>query len=145
MIIRPATTQDLDAILKIEEVCFQFPWTRQHFLYELTDNPFSFVFVAEVQATIVGYIDWWITFHQGQINNLAVLPQLRHKKIGQTLLNDAISRLNKANCLTITLEVAMSNIAAIKLYQKVGFKTIHTKKKYYENGEDALAMELKLS
>jgi ribosomal-protein-alanine N-acetyltransferase len=144
MIIRPATDMDLSAIIAIENVSFDAPWTLDHFRYELHQNPFSFVFVAVEEDQLLGYIDWWITFEIGQVNNLAVHPNLRGKGIGNLLLRDALTRFNEAQCERVVLEVRVSNFEAISLYERVGFKKRHVKEHYYENGEDAWAMELVL-
>jgi [ribosomal protein S18]-alanine N-acetyltransferase len=141
MIIRPAKLTDIPALVIIEKHAFSSPWTSEHFLYEIEQNPFSFLFVAEVDSIIVGYIDWWLTFQQGQINNVAVIPQLRRKKIGETLLLDALKRLSEGGAETVTLEVRVSNLPAQKLYEKFGFKNILRKPKYYTDGEDAFLME----
>jgi ribosomal-protein-alanine N-acetyltransferase len=141
MTIRPATVNDIKFMLQIEQAVFPSPWTNKHFLYELKENPYAFVMVAEVNQIVVGYIDFWITFQQAQINNLAVHPQLQRKKIGSTLLQDALQRIQSAGCDRITLEVRVSNLAAQRLYQRDGFKMILTKKGYYDNGEDAFLME----
>ena len=53
---------------------------------------------------------------------------------------DAISRIKSAECENITLEVRVSNVVAINLYKSVGFNIVATRKKYYENGEDAYLM-----
>jgi ribosomal-protein-alanine N-acetyltransferase len=141
MIIRPATVNDMKSMLQIEQAVFPSPWTDKHFLYELKENPYAFVMVAEVNQIVVGYVDFWITFQQAQINNLAVHPQLQRKKIGTTLLQDALQRIQSAGCDRITLEVRVSNVAAQRLYRRDGFKMILTKKGYYDNGEDAFLME----
>ncbi|MEN9819393.1 MAG: ribosomal protein S18-alanine N-acetyltransferase [Bacillota bacterium] len=144
MTIRPATMQDLATILKIENLSFASPWTEAHFQYELKENPYAFMFVAEAEGHVVGYIDFWITFQQAQINNIAVIPALRHQGIGRVILMDAIQRIAKAGCETITLEVRVSNHIAQKLYAKHGFKALLKKPHYYADGEDALLMEKRL-
>lgn len=54
---------------------------------------------------------------------------------------DIIDECYKKMIKYITLEVRESNIAAISLYDKFGFSTIGTRKKYYQdNNEDALIM-----
>ena len=141
MIIRPANVNDIKSMIQIEQAVFPSPWTDKHFLYELKENPYAFVMVAEVNQIVVGYVDFWITFQQAQINNLAVHPQLQRKKIGTTLLQDALQRIQSAGCDRITLEVRVSNLAAQRLYRRDGFKMILTKKGYYDNGEDAFLME----
>ncbi len=144
MTIRPATIQDLSTILKIENLSFSSPWTETHFRYELKDNPYAFVLVAEAEGYVIGYIDFWITFQQAQINNLAVIPTLRRQGIGNVILSDAINRIIQSGCESITLEVRVSNLVAQKLYGKYGFKALIKKPHYYADGEDALLMEKRL-
>jgi [ribosomal protein S18]-alanine N-acetyltransferase len=143
MIIRPATLLDLPTLLAIEKVAFPSPWTEEHFRYELEKNPYAFVMVAMINDQIVGYLDFWITFQQAQINNLAVLPSLKRKGIGQILLKDALTRIESAYCQQVTLEVRVSNLPAQTLYLKHGFKILLTKPHYYADGEDAYLMEKK--
>lgn len=141
MIIQPANLSDLTMILAIEHASFPSPWTEDHFRYELKENPYAFVFVAKVDEQLLGYIDFWITFQQAQINNLAVTPGLRRKGIGKVLLEDALKRIQQAGCERVTLEVRVSNLAAQKLYESFGFRFAYQKKQYYANGEDAWLME----
>jgi len=144
MKIRPATMQDLSTILTIENLSFPSPWTEPHFLYELKENPYAFLLVAEAEGFVVGYIDFWITFQQAQINNLAVMPHLRQRGIGKTMLMDSVERIKKAGCQSITLEVRVSNTIAQKLYGTYGFKKLIKKSHYYADGEDAWLMELRI-
>jgi ribosomal-protein-alanine N-acetyltransferase len=141
MIIQPATLSDLPMILAIEQASFPSPWTEDHFRYELKENPYAFLLVAKVDEQLIGYIDFWITFQQAQINNLAVTPGLRRKGIGKVLLEDALKRIQQAGCERVTLEVRVSNLAAQKLYEMYGFRFAYQKKQYYANGEDAWLME----
>lgn len=141
MNIRKATIKDIPSIYAIEKITFIDPWTVEHFMYELVDNPFAFFYVAEEQGVIIGYIDFWKTFEIGQINNLAVVTPLRGKGIGKILMQEAIKYLSKHECTHITLEVRMSNTVAIQLYHRLGFITLLTKPKYYQNGEDAYFMQ----
>lgn len=141
MIIRPVTKKDLPAILEIEKASFSSPWHEDHFLYELQKNPYAFVFAAIEENVLIGYVDWWHTFEVGQLNNLAVHPALRGKGIGKMLLIDTLNRMKQAGCQRCVLEVRVHNEVAIHLYEQHGFKKTHMKKQYYENGEDAWAME----
>lgn len=141
MIIRPMKLSDMPKVLDIENVSFLAPWTESQFLYELQENPFSSVFVAEEQGHILGFIDFWITFDSGCINQIAVIPALRQKGIASILLEDALKRLSEQGVKTVTLEVRTHNQKAIKLYEKFGFIVKLVKKAYYDNGDDALYME----
>ena len=93
---------------------------------------------------IIGFIDFWITFDSGCINQIAVLTGLRHKGVGFALLSDAERRLNASGVQNLTLEVRTHNKHAIALYEKSGFTGKFIKKAYYDNGDDALYMEKRL-
>lgn len=141
MIIRPMKKSDLPQVMAIEKVSFLAPWSESQFLYELKENPFSSLFVAEEKDTIVGFIDFWITFDSGCINQIAVLPGLRQKGIASIMMQDALGRLAGQGVKNVTLEVRTHNANAIKLYEKFGFTARLIKKAYYDNGDDAVYME----
>ncbi len=141
MIVRPMTLSDMPSVLDIEVVSFLAPWNESQFLYELKENPFCSLFVAEEKEIILGFIDFWITFDSGCINQIAVLPGYRQKGIASILMQDALKRLSGQGVQNVTLEVRTKNTSAIKLYEKFGFSGKLIKKAYYDNGDDALYME----
>lgn len=140
MLIRPMTEEDLDKVLMIENTSFISPWNKEQFLYELNDNPYAVLMVAEYQGIICGFIDFWITFDVAQLNQIAVHEALRRKGIGEILLLDMINRVSEQEVTKITLEVRTYNEKAISLYKKHGFKEELVKKHYYDNGDDAIFM-----
>jgi [ribosomal protein S18]-alanine N-acetyltransferase len=141
MIIRRMKKNDLPQVMDIEAVSFLSPWNESQFLYELLENPFSHLYVASENDMLIGFIDFWITFDSGCINQIAVLPHLRKKGIASILLQDALTRLTESGVRTVTLEVRTHNQEAIKLYEKFGFASRLVKTAYYDNGDDALYME----
>ena len=141
MIIRAMKFEDLPSVLEIEKTSFLLPWTPEHFRYELKTNPYSFNFVATHDQIIIGFINFWILFDQAHLNQIAVHPSYRKQKVGSTLLLDAIERMKKGDAIKAQLEVRTENKIAILFYESFGFKTLLTKKKYYDNGDDALFME----
>lgn len=143
MIIRPCEEKDLKVIASIEHATFPIaPWSLENFVAEFKDNDYAYIFVAEINGNVVGYIDFWILFEQGTISKIAVLEPLRKYGIGDVLLKDALKRMTDDGVTSVTLEVRVSNIAAIRLYEKNGFEKILIKKSYYSDGEDAHFMML---
>ena len=62
-------------------------------------------------------------------------------RIGELLLRSMIEEGYKKEAKWFTLEVRASNFAAQNLYYKYGFKSLGSRKNYYQdNGEDALIM-----
>lgn len=145
MIIRPCKEDDIDFITNLEKSSFETSfWNKDQFLYEFKENDYANIFVAEMNGVILGYIDFWILFEQGTIAKIAVNKALRNKGIGNVLMLDSINRMKEQGVISITLEVRVSNTPAINLYKKHGFEIVHTKKNYYQDGEDAYLMLLNL-
>jgi len=143
---RPATEDDLPAILKIERQCYKIPWTEEAFRQELT-KPFSSFLVVTDDATdsiIMGYIVFWPLFDESHILNVTVNPEWRGLGLAQRLVRHVISASLKKEMKRVFLEVRKSNTAAIALYQKLSFYIDHVKKSFYEDGEDAYFMVLYL-
>lgn len=138
--IREMKLTDLRRVLEIEQACFDAPWTLSEYEYELIENPFSTLFVYEENDEIIGMYDIWVTFEIAQIANIAVDPNYQGKGYGQKLMDTLIQYCEEKECENITLEVRVSNEAAIALYQKNGFVISHIRKQYYEDGEDAYLM-----
>ncbi len=140
MLIRPMKVEDLDKVLVIENESFISPWNKEQFLYELKENPFAILLVAEYQGIICGFIDFWITFDVAQLNQIAVHASLQKKGIGTVLLSDMINRVQSQEVNRITLEVRTYNEKALALYKKFGFRKELIKEHYYDNGDDAIFM-----
>lgn len=75
---------------------------------------------------------------------IAVAQSYRRKGYATVLLKEAISIVKKRAAQRILLEVRCSNIAAISLYERVGFKQISIRKKYYPDGEHAAVFQLNI-
>ena len=89
---------------------------------------------------IVGFIGFWIKFEQAEITKVSIAKKFQGHKLSKLLMQDAEKRIVLAGCVNITLEVRVSNEIAINLYKSCGFRIVTTRKKYYENGEDAYLM-----
>ena len=92
----------------------------------------------------VGCILAWLLDDELQILDLAVHPAHRRHGHGEHLLKSLIALAKQSGCATAMLEVSTSNIAAIILYERTGFSTVHARRKYYKDGSDALLMNLVL-
>ena len=67
--------------------------------------------------------------------------EYRKKGVGEVLLTSIIDTCYKEMAKYLTLEVRISNKPAISLYEKYAFKSLGTRKGYYQNNnEDALIM-----
>ena len=134
--IRKATIADSRSIEKIENTCFSTPWSLNS-IVESLKNECSVFYVAVVDNQVVGYMGLQIFSGEGYVTNIAVMPEYRKQGLALALMNKQMQN----DMDFITLEVRQSNIPAISLYDKLGFKTVGVRKNYYSNPvENAVLM-----
>lgn len=136
--------QDLDEIVAIENVSFPSPWPKRIFEREIGALN-SYKRVIRFSGSVVAYIVTWTIYDEVHILNIAVHPDFRKIGLGEMLLRDCLDFSCDRGLKLAVLEVRTSNNSAIKLYEKIGFKTLRVRKKYYsDTGEDAFVMMYEL-
>lgn len=144
MVVRKMCLEDAEAVYTLSQACFSEPWSLESIVKEM-DNTVATYFVAEEDEKVIGYAGLWHVLDEGDIINIAVEASLRKKGIGKALLERLLNEGNARGLQVIHLEVRESNLAAIALYEKYGFKTIALRKGYYHKPlENALIMEYKV-
>lgn len=140
--IEPIREIDLPEIMAIENATFPMPWPESSFLYELRKNKdVASLMVARLDNLLVGYVCYWLIFKEIHIMNLAVHQDFRNQGIGEALIRTALREAKEKGGERATLEVRESNMPAIRLYEKLGFKVIAIRRDYYDvPREDALVM-----
>ena len=140
--IRRLGLRDLSAVEEIERASYTTPWSRSMFAGEVT-KPSSLclgAFDADDDALlgyaiVSRYVDAW------HVMNIAVAPDARRRGIARTLLAHLFDLTAGESRRGYTLEVRVSNAAAISLYESAGFKPRGIRRGYYtDNREDALIM-----
>ena len=148
--IRPIIYSDLKKIFDIELLVFKkdaYPFSFLSLLYYLNRGTFFVAVDNKNEDEIHGFIVANVSLKKrlGHIISFAVKPISRRKGIGSALLKKLEMILKKLNIQEIILEVRLSNITAISLYECGGFKRKSVSKNYYEDGEDALVMVKQIS
>ena len=139
--IRRARLYDVPALARIERVSFVSQWSAEEITRDIVSNDRAYVAVAEINGEAVGYADMWIVAGEAQLFNIVVDPAYRGKEIAFRLLAHML-KVAAVTCNVITLEVRRSNVPAISLYLKSGFRQVGIRKGYYtDNGEDAVLMD----
>lgn len=141
MLVTGLTPENVEGVFLVEKACFPTPWSLESFQNDLT-NENAVYFCLEDDGKVIGYVGMWESFGEGNINNIAVLPEYRRKGYARLLLEHLISYGKKHKLTFLTLEVRESNAGARALYQKMGFSQVGVRKKYYERREDAILMTL---
>lgn len=139
MEIRKANKEDLETLFNFEKY-FLSPFSKEQVLYEIVENPTSYILLAFENDVPVGFIDFWITFDSATICQIAVHEQFRKNGVGSKLLEESFKILKENDVLFYTLEVRENNLAAVKLYEKLGFEKVTIKPAYYDNGDNAIYM-----
>ncbi|HEY5945752.1 MAG TPA: ribosomal protein S18-alanine N-acetyltransferase [Kofleriaceae bacterium] len=138
--IRPATEADLDAIDEIEQHSFKAPWPRDTFKAELL-REWARLDVGRIDGRLVAFCNYWLVTTELHILAIATHPDFRGRGLARQLLDHVLDVAQKAGCSLATLEVRRSNIPAIALYERAGFKVVHVRARYYQDdNEDALVM-----
>ena len=122
-------------IAEIEKLCFSDPWSVNSITSEL-NNALSLWLVALDGDKVVGYVGSQSVLGWSDMMNLAVLPEYRRQRIGETLILQLIEKLKEKKNVCLTLEVRQSNSSAISLYKKLGFEEVGFRPNYYHNPKE---------
>ncbi|HEX5635695.1 MAG TPA: ribosomal protein S18-alanine N-acetyltransferase, partial [Gammaproteobacteria bacterium] len=144
--LRPATLDDLDNLVELENISFEIDgFSRRVFRYLIT-SAHAEMLVSVSGDKFCGYVV--VLFHSGtslaRLYSLAVHPDCRQQGIGAELLNAAEQLALDHACITLRLEVRTDNNNAIQLYRKLGYRQFGTYHDYYEDHMDALRFEKRL-
>ncbi len=138
--LRACSINNLSHLLRIENRCFENPWTINMLVSEIL-NPDTHFLCLWKDDEMVGYISMWLVLDTANINNIAIDKPFQNSGYGSYLLIESIETLKAKNIKEVTLEVRQSNEAALKLYKSNGFEIIGVRKNYYRKPtEDAYIM-----
>jgi len=133
--IEDASIKHLDRLYEIETQCFdREAFTKQQIAHLLTDYN-SVSLVAKEKNEIVGFIIGMIYPERnsltGHILTIDVSPAYRRKGIAQKFLQEIEKIFRDKDVKSCRLEVREDNVAALRLYQKLGYEKIAKLKNYY--------------
>lgn len=140
MTVREMTRADVEAVCRIERECFSMPWSAADFL-EMIEADYAHYYVAQEAGQIVGCCGIRNLAGEGEITNVAVAPGARRQGIGRKMMEHLLQEASVHQIGACTLEVRISNIPAIRLYESLGFRGEGVRPRFYEKPqEDALIM-----
>jgi ribosomal-protein-alanine N-acetyltransferase len=137
--IRPLAYADLPQVIAIERRAFPTPWSLAMFVLELS-KPSGICLAALEEGELVAYLVCSRYDTVWHLMNVAVEPSRQRQGIASALLERLFEQADKPS-EQYTLEVRTSNDAAIRLYERFGFRAAGRRRAYYhDNREDALIM-----
>lgn len=136
---------DLVAICRIEPTIYSHPWTLGNFRDSLDAGHSAWV--MEIAGEIAGYALVMMVLDEAHLLNISVAGPLQGQGLGRVLLAQMIDISRHHRAANMFLEVRVSNITAIALYESVGFCEMGIRRNYYptkQGREDAVLMGLAL-
>ena len=136
----------LDEVLAIENAVHVSPWSEAMF-HDCFDNCDYRITGLFKDKTIIGYAVLRINPPEAELHNVAICNDLHHRGFGKAFIKQIIEQCVSLNLKQLFLEVRQTNIAAIKIYQTVGFSQVGIRKNYYKTAtktESALVFALDL-
>ncbi|SFM20763.1 ribosomal protein S18-alanine N-acetyltransferase [Marinobacter zhejiangensis] len=146
VLIRPATLADLDRLTTLENQLFAIDRISRRSFRRFISMPRDCLLVAEQQGALLGYclVFMHAATRLARIYSIGVDPKARGQGIGELLLKEAEAVARKAGRIVMRLEVRKDNTAAIRLYQRLGYRQFGTYNDYYEDHSDALRFERRI-
>ncbi len=144
--LRSITSEQLDAVMAIEQTAYSHPWSRGHFRDSL--NPQFEAQGLWLGDELLGYFWAMRGFEEMHLLNITVAPARQGQGWGHMML-DALTLMSRhAGAQWLWLEVRQSNLRALQVYERYGFRQISIRKDYYpadrQQREHAVVMSLKL-
>lgn len=141
---RPARTEDIPAVARLEAQAFPDPWPAHLYLQEV-GQPLRFQrVICDGDGAMVAYLFACWQVDELHILKVATNPLFEGRGLATSLLDDALREAQRCRARGIILEVRPSNRRAYALYRRLGYVVIARRPRYYSDGEDAIVMFLSL-
>lgn len=150
---RAQPNEPLDDVAGLQHASFTSPWSVDAISWELRETDVARLYVLEEEppaegtpseappGRLIAYCACWVIFDELHINSLAVAPELRRRGYARQLLDAIFQEVTAEGVTSATLEVRRSNIAALALYERLGFQVEGVRPDYYQRPrEDALVL-----
>jgi ribosomal-protein-alanine N-acetyltransferase len=134
---RLAHDDDLDQVVALETASFSRPWTREALVRELQPGEVTRVYVARSEdPRVVAFCACWFIVDELHITTLAVDPAHRRRGLATSLLRFVFQEAHANGVRRATLDVRRSNVAALRLYGRLGFQVSAVRPNYYTHPEE---------
>ena len=117
-------------VAELEKLCFSSPWSYEMLCSEGLRKDSEFL-CAFVDGEFAGYAGMLCVLDEGQICNVAVCPHFRRRGVGEALMTAQRSAGEARGLSVMMLEVRLSNTAAQRLYEKLGWEKVGVRRNFY--------------
>jgi ribosomal protein S18 acetylase RimI-like enzyme len=142
--VRRAELSDLDDLVALEQASFDSDRLSRAQYRRHLDSETAQVLVASANhrkflGTAVVFFRKGSTL--ARLYSIATKPEARGKGVGSALIDGAERAARSHRCHALRLEVRADNLAAIRLYERLGYRCIGQYPAYYQDGADAWRYE----
>lgn len=138
----PMHHDDIEAVMKIENQAYPFPWTSGNFRDSI--NAGYEAWILKEHGTMIGYMVWMKVVDEAHLLNITLSPARQGHGLGSWMMRHFMEQARAQHQSHLMLEVRPSNPRAISMYRKFGFEQIGLRQDYYPAGphqrEDAVVM-----
>jgi [ribosomal protein S18]-alanine N-acetyltransferase len=131
---------DIRALAAAEAECFDDAWPESYVASELFAPARFHRVLVDPSGQLVAYLFTAWQYLDLHILKVAALPAFRRFGLGTNLMLVAEQHAREMEGETLTLEVRMSNVAAIGMYESLGYEHVGLRRGYYADESDALVM-----
>ncbi len=139
--LRPMRDADVEAVMAIESAVYSHGWTHGIF-HDCLRVGYS-CWVMETNGLLVGYAIMSVAVGEAHILNVAIAPAEQQRGLGRQMMVHLLELAEVRGADSAFLEVRPSNLAAIRLYESLGFNQAGVRRDYYpgdDGREDAVIM-----
>lgn len=141
--IRWMIRRDMPAVVGIEELSFEFPWSEDDFIRCLRQRN-CIGMVAECDDRVVGFMIYELHKNRLHVLNFAVIPSARRGGVGRAMVAKLLGKLSQERRNRVMLEVRETNLEAQLFFKSIGFKAVSVLRDFYEDSdEDAYLMQFR--
>jgi ribosomal-protein-alanine N-acetyltransferase len=138
--VEPAETQDAQRLAQLHQQGFFRGWPVADFIGFLADGATPAYVACDAKRRIAGFALIRLVADESELLTIAVDPKWRGKGVGRALLDAVFADLMMSPARKMFLDA--ENRPAIKLYERLGFSTISSRKGYYAKPDGSAATAL---
>jgi len=139
--VTPDTLDQVAEIAVLQSETFTNPWSADSLRWEIANTDVARLYVMRAGDELIGFCACWVILDELHINSVAVADRWRRQGLASRLLREVCRDARGAGATQATLEVRRSNVAALALYERLGFTCEGVRKDYYQTPrEDALVL-----
>jgi ribosomal-protein-alanine N-acetyltransferase len=143
---RDANSMDIPVLVSLDKELFPYsPWSSGQYREEISAPTRRFIVAVDEGLSVVGYAGVFAPGGaEADILTVGVIAQHRGQGIARQLMADITKWAIAQGSIAMMLEVKTDNVAAISLYESLGYSKLNIRKDYFGSGLDALVMRKEL-